>query len=50
MATAANASFATHHTLAAQAAVRRAAWLELAPAAPVAHGSTRRRTAKLAAD
>jgi len=54
LAEAAQGAFAAHHTLAAQAAARRAAWLELAAAAPTAApaqaGSPRRRLARLAAD
>jgi hypothetical protein len=50
----ARSAFAAHHTLAAQAASRRAAWLELAGAAPAATpapaGSPRRRQARLAAE
>jgi glycosyltransferase involved in cell wall biosynthesis len=50
----ARSAFAAHHTLAAQAAWRRAAWLELAgvaPAvAPAPAGSPRRRQARLAAE
>jgi hypothetical protein len=43
-------ALATHHTLAAQAEWRRAAWLDLMPTAPAAIGSPRRRSARLAAD
>lgn len=47
-------AFAAHHTLAAQAASRRAAWLDLAPAAPGAAAAQarlpRRRPARIAAD
>jgi hypothetical protein len=46
----ARAALAAHHTLAAQARLRRAAWLELMPTAPAATGSPRRRPARLAAD
>ncbi len=49
----ARTALAAHHTLAAQAAWRRAAWLELAgaaPAAPARAGTPRRRQARLAAD
>jgi GT2 family glycosyltransferase/glycosyltransferase involved in cell wall biosynthesis len=46
----ARAAFAARHTLAAQAAARRAAWLEFAPTTPVAAGASRRRPARLAAD
>ena len=54
LAEAARGAFAAHHTLAAQAAWRRAAWLELAGAAPATApapaGSPRRRQARLAAE
>jgi truncated hemoglobin YjbI len=43
-------ALAAHHTLAAQAELRRAAWLDLMPTAPAATGSPRRRAARLAAD
>ena len=46
-------AFVAHHTLAAQAAARRAAWLELAgvtTGAPAQAGSARRRQARLAAE
>jgi hypothetical protein len=46
----ARGAFTAHHTLAAQAASRRAAWLELAPATPAQAGLPRRRSARLAAD
>jgi glycosyltransferase involved in cell wall biosynthesis len=49
----ARTAFAAHHTLAAQAASRRAAWLELVAGtadAPLQAGSPRRRQARLAAD
>jgi GT2 family glycosyltransferase/glycosyltransferase involved in cell wall biosynthesis len=43
-------ALAAHHTLAAQAEWRRAAWLDLMPTSPAAIGSPRRRSARLAAD
>jgi hypothetical protein len=50
----ARGAFAAHHTLAAQAASRRAAWLELAGVAPAAAPaparSPRRRQARVAAE
>jgi GT2 family glycosyltransferase/glycosyltransferase involved in cell wall biosynthesis len=49
----ARGAFSAHHTLAAQAASRRAAWLELAgaaPAAPAPAGTARRRQVRLAAE
>ena len=50
----ARGAFAAHHTLAAQAASRRAAWLELAGAAPAVApapaGSARRRQLRVAAE
>jgi hypothetical protein len=46
---AARAAFLAHHTLAAQAVARRAAWLDLVPAASAVIASPRQRPAGLAA-
>jgi GT2 family glycosyltransferase/glycosyltransferase involved in cell wall biosynthesis len=46
----ARTAFIAHHTIAAQAHSRRAAWLDLVSVTPAAITSTRRRPAQLAAD